>query len=205
MTHYEAPVWGLRFAQGANVTFKHIMLDLETLDTASSAVVISIGAVAFDPETNALGDKFYVEMTEDIAAQQAHGRTISGDTVRWWMQQNEAARRVFSESIDGVDRANTREALSHFSSFVAANGGRDVELWGNGADFDNVILGSLYEAFDLKRPWSYSRNRCYRTMKNIGVGPRRPRVREGIYHNALNDAVTQAIHLQEIFACLDHR
>ncbi len=39
---------------------KHIMLDLETLDTTSSAVVISIGAVAFDPETNALGDKFYV-------------------------------------------------------------------------------------------------------------------------------------------------
>ena len=181
---------------------KHIMLDLETLDTTSSAVVISIGAVAFDPHTNALGDRFYVEMTEDTAAQQARGRTISGDTVRWWMQQSEAARRVFSESIDGVDRVSTIKALSLFDHFVAANGGRDVELWGNGADFDNIILGTLYDSFGLRKPWSYSRNRCYRTMKNLGIGPRRPLVREGTHHNALDDAITQAVHLQEIFACL---
>ena len=183
----------------------HIMLDLETLDTTSSAVVLSIGAVAFDPYTNALGDKFYVEMTEDIAAQQARGRTISGDTVRWWMQQDVQAKRVFSESIDGVDRANTFEALSRFGLFVAANGDRDVEMWGNGADFDNAILGSLFDSFGLRKPWSYSRNRCYRTMKNLGIGPRRPQVREGVHHNALDDAVTQAAHLQEIFACLKSR
>lgn len=184
---------------------KHIMLDLETLDTTSSAVVISIGAVAFDPRTNALGDKFYVETTEDTAAQQARGRTISGDTVRWWMQQDASAKRVFSESIDGVDRLDTFEALSRFGLFVAANGDRDVELWGNGADFDNIILGSLYDAFGLRKPWSYSRNRCYRTMKNLGIGPRRPQVREGVHHNALDDAITQAVHLQEIFACLKPR
>lgn len=183
----------------------HIMLDLETLDTTSSAVVLSIGAVAFDPYTNALGDKFYVEMTEDIAAQQARGRTISGDTVRWWMQQDVQAKRVFSESIDGVDRVNTFKALSRFGLFVAANGDRDVEMWGNGADFDNAILGSLFDSFGLRKPWSYSRNRCYRTMKNLGIGPRRPQVREGVHHNALDDAVTQAAHLQEIFACLKSR
>ena len=50
----------------------HIMLDLETLDTSPSAVVLSSGAVAFDPYTNALGDRFYVEMTEDVGTQQAH-------------------------------------------------------------------------------------------------------------------------------------
>ena len=185
---------------------KHIMLDLETLDTTSSAVVISIGAVAFDPETNALGDKFYVELTDDIAAQQARGRTISGDTVRWWMQQDALAKRVFSvPPPDGVERVNTFKALSRFGLFVAANGARDVELWGNGVDFDNIILGSLYDAFGLNKPWSYSRNRCYRTMKNIGIGPRKPQVREGVPHNALDDAITQAANLQEIFACLKNR
>lgn len=181
----------------------HIMLDLETLDTASSAVVISIGAVAFDPYTNALGDKFYVEMTEDIAAQQARGRTISGDTVRWWMQQDALAKRVFSvPPPDGVLRASTLEALSGFALFVAANGDRDAELWGNGVDFDNVILGSLYDAFGLRKPWSFGRNRCYRTMKNLGIGPRKPANHTGIPHNALDDAVTQAVHLQEIMAAI---
>lgn len=185
---------------------KHIMLDLETLDTASSAAVISIGAVAFDPYTNALGDKFYVETVEDIAAQQARGRTISGDTVRWWMQQDVSAKRVFATPPpDGVERVSTLEALTRFALFVIDNGDRDVELWGNGADFDNAILGSLYDAFGLHKPWSFGRNRCYRTMKSIGIGPRKPQVREGTHHNALDDAITQAIHLQEIFACLNPR
>lgn len=184
----------------------HIMLDLETLDTASSAVVISIGAVAFDPYTNALGDKFYVEMTEDIAGQQKKGRTISGDTVRWWMQQDVLAKRVFSvPPPDGVKRVNTFEALSRFDLFVERNGGKDVCVWGNGADFDNVILGSLYDSFGLRKPWSYSRNRCYRTMKNLGIGPRSPQIRVGVHHTALGDAITQAVHLQEIFACLKSR
>ena len=69
-------------------------------------------------------------------------------------------------------------------------------------DFDNIILGSLYDAFGLRKPWSYSR---YRTVKNLGIGPRTPKVREGVHHNALDDAITQARHLQEIFACLKPR
>ncbi len=186
---------------------KHIMLDLETLDTATSAVVISIGAVAFDPETNALGDTCYLELTEDIAAQQARGRTISGDTVRWWMQQDVLAKRVFSvPPAEDVERVSTVEALSRFNLFVADNGGRDAAvMWGNGADFDNAILSSLYDTFGAYKPWSYSRNRCYRTLKNLGIGPHKPRVREGVHHNALADAITQAVHLQEIFACLKSR
>lgn len=181
----------------------HIMLDLETLDTATSAAVLSIGAVVFDPYTNTLGDRFYVELTEDIDSQQKRGRTISGDTVIWWMQQGAQAKSVFvTAPHKPVGRTNTVGALSRFSDFVAANGGRYAEIWGNGVLFDNAILGSLYDSFGVDRPWSFSRDRCYRTMKNIGVGPRRPQVREGVHHNALDDAVTQATHLQEIFACL---
>jgi hypothetical protein len=184
----------------------HIMLDLETLDTSSSAVVLSIGAVAFDPYTDELGDRFYVEMTDDISTQQACGRTISGDTVCWWMRQSVVAKRVFSAvPSDGVERACTLDALTYFTRFVEANGGTNIELWGNGADFDNIILGTLYDAFALAKPWYYSHNRCYRTMKNLGIGPRRPQSRDGVHHNALDDAITQARHLQEIFACLKPR
>lgn len=183
---------------------QHIMLDLETLDTKQTTVVISIGAVAFDPKTNALGDHFYLELTADVSSQQARGRTISGDTINWWMQQSNEARKVFDCVAPNPNRVSTFEALSRFGLFVAANGDKDCEIWGNGADFDNVILGSLYESFGLNKPWSYSRNRCYRTMRNLGIGPRRP-TRVGTYHNALDDAVTQATHLQEIYACLKSR
>lgn len=180
----------------------HIMLDLETLDTKTSAVVLSIGAVAFDPYSKDLGTTFYVEMTEDTAAQQARGRTISGDTVTWWMQQNVLARRLFaSPPSEGVERVTTVEALARFATFIGAHGDDKALIWGNGADFDNIILGSLYEDLGYRKPWSYGRNRCFRTMKNIPHAPGL-QLREGVHHNALDDAVTQAKHLQEINAWL---
>ncbi len=37
---------------------KHIMCDLETFDTKPSALVISIGAVRFDPALGAIGQKY---------------------------------------------------------------------------------------------------------------------------------------------------
>ncbi len=181
----------------------HIMLDLETLDTVHSAVVVSIGAVAFDPYSNVIGDQLYLELTDDMALQQERGRTVSANTARWWIQQDDTAKRVFAKPpAEGIKRVPTLDALLRFRIFVETNGGVDVELWGNGSDFDNMILGSLYDSFETPKPWSYSRNRCYRTMKNIGVGPRRPTEQVGVRHNALDDAVTQAKHLQEIFACL---
>lgn len=181
----------------------HIMLDLETLDTTPTAVVVSIGAVAFDPESGMLGDKFYVEMPDDTHAQQNAGRTISGDTVQWWMNQSAQARMLFNDTpVESVIRTSTLEALIRFARFVAANGDREVKLWGNGADFDNIILGSLYGDMDMKRPWSYSRNRCYRTMKWAVPKDAAPFKPYGVHHNALDDAIAQANHLMEIMAWL---
>ena len=192
----------------------HIMVDIETLDTVQSAVVLSIGAVAFDPHSKELGEKFYVEFTEDLANQQIKGRTISADTVQWWMMQSDAARSIFArrdeddlitpKPANPAVRMSTEHGLNEFSQFIARHGGKKVELWGNGADFDNVIIGSLYDSFDLLKPWSYGKNRCYRTMKRI-FGENVPLVRQGVHHNGLDDALTQAVHLQEIFACVTRR
>jgi exodeoxyribonuclease VIII len=181
----------------------NIMVDLETLDTSHSAVVLSIGAVAFDPETGTLGEQLYLEMTEDASFQQkVLGRTISADTVMWWMNQNLQAKQVFFDYTGAQDknpRVRTYTALEKFSDFVVKHNA--PYIWGNGADFDNIILGNLYEAAKMTRPWSYSRNRCFRTLKNLGVGPRKY-TRYGTHHNALDDAVTQAEHALLIFKAM---
>ena len=171
----------------------NIMLDLETLDTRPTAVVLSIGAIAFDPLSETLGDPFYVELS-DLPVQQLNGRTISASTVQWWMQQDVLAKRVFSDA--GTNRRNTMAGLSDFQQYIAANGGKNAEIWGNGADFDNIILGSLYDSTNMTRPWSYSRNRCFRTMKSLFPHVKVPH--EGVAHNALDDAITQAKWLQAI-------
>lgn len=180
----------------------HIMLDIETLDTTQSAVVLSIGAVVFDPFSKQLGEKFYVEFTTDLDTQQRVGRTVSAATVTWWMQQGAAAKQIFADPApEGVRRVSTAQGLTEFASFVARNGGKEAQLWGNGADFDNVIVGSLFDSFGMVKPWSYSRNRCYRTMKRL-FGENVKITRHGVHHNGLDDAITQAVHLQEIFACV---
>ena len=183
----------------------NIMLDLETLDTGSDAVVIGIGAVVFDPESRKLGDTFYVEMSDDIDAQQRLGRTISGSTLTWWMGQSTEAKAIFSK--DGVSpdiRIPTYDALQKFKSFVEANGAGTAMLWGNGANFDNVILRNLYSAFGMVAPWKFYNDRCHRTVKDLATTLHNPEFQDriGTHHNALDDAITQAVHLQRAFKCL---
>lgn len=184
------------------MNYNDIMLDLETLDNKPTSLVVSIGAVVFDPHSKDSGERFYVELTQDMGSQERRGRTISASTFAWWMGQGESARELFAKNPrDGVDRMATEEGLKAFAEFVSRNGGKDAKIWGNGADFDNVVLGGLYDAFEIPRPWSYSKNRCFRTMKNLDGVPAAPS-REGlVHHNALDDAIYQAIYLQEIFAC----
>lgn len=159
------------------------MLDLETLATDSNACIISIGAVEFDLE--GVKREFYAAV--DAREQDTkYGRTVSSDTVAWWSQQSEEARRVLNDPT-AVDLST---ALQYFSTWI---GQPPDEMWGDGSDFDNVILGSAYEACHLPRPWSYSNNRCYRTLKNLGV-PLQPGdgICRTVHHHALDDAKVQA-------------
>ena len=162
-----------------------VMLDLETLDTGGDATILSIGAVQFNHLMEpAIRSEFYVAVKPD---QRAWGRTISGETVKWWVGQDRAAQAVFTDEA----AVQLPEALSQFSQWY---GSVAMEMWGNGADFDNVILGSAYEACHIKRPWSYSLNRCFRTLKNLGIplGAGEGIARMGTHHNALDDAKYQA-------------
>lgn len=165
---------------------KHIMCDLETLDTVPTAQVLSIGAVRFDPNTGEIGEKFHKII--DLQSQHDNGRTTSESTKRWWAQQSEEARSIFT-----APKEKTVIALADFYDFVA-KGGCDG-FWGNGATFDNVIMDSLYGTFGLKPPWPFWAHRCYRTIKvlhtNAFPTSYLPPFR-GTKHNALADAEYQA-------------
>lgn len=172
---------------------RDVMVDLETLGTNPRSPIASIGAVRFDPDTGELGDRFY--QTVDIVGYQSTSAFMFDySTLKWWMGLNSAV--IKSTFIDGVKPLD--DVLSLFTAYIA---GDKVNLWGNGSDFDNVILGHAYDAMGRTKPWSFGRNRCYRTMKNLGAGAHLP-VRKGLHHNALDDAVFQAQHLINIFKAL---
>lgn len=166
----------------------HVMVDLETMGNRSNAAVISIGACKFDPYGDDIQSKFHLII--DLATCVEAGLNIDASTVMWWMAQSDKARMVFNAN----RRYTLRDALVEFSKWF---GKESLPVWGNGAAFDNVILRNAYAAAGAEAPWKFWDDRCYRTMKNMAPGV--PMNKLGVAHNALDDAVNQAVHLQAIF------
>lgn len=181
-----------------------LMIDLETLDTSPTAVVLSLGAVAFDPRSNTLGPTFYVEFTNFLEQQTGVGRTISPSTVMWWMGQNAAARAVFQKKENSPERCSPLWGLSAFADYLKQPG-LSGNVWAKDPDFDVVILRSLYEtnAPGLAFPFKYNAGRSVRTVEDMPFTPLRDT--PPVAHNALDDAIAQATRIQEIFACLQKR
>jgi exodeoxyribonuclease VIII len=176
---------------------RDLMIDLETMGTSPTAAIVALGAVFFDTETGQLGDTFYhaISLESSVAA----GGVVDMSTVLWWLKQSDAAR---AELTDELRRVSLREALHAFHSFINREFSGDVRVWGNGSDFDNVILASAYKSLGLEAPWKFYNNRCYRTLK--AFLPLVDVAREGTHHNALHNAVHQARVLCEGDQALSH-
>lgn len=160
----------------------NVMIDLETMDTASTAAIVSIGAVKFNKES--ILDEFYAII--DLADCVNHGLTMSPSTVQWWISQPNK-----SDTFDGNKSNLLAPTLLTFAKWL----GDGARVWGNGSDFDNVILRNAYDACNLPLPWKYYNNMCYRTIKNLFPTAMN---RVGSHHNALDDAKSQALHLIDI-------
>lgn len=163
----------------------HYMIDLETLDTTPSAVILSIGVAEFDPYKNKIGKTFYRTIGTKFVQP---GRTISIDTVAWWMEQSDAAREAITNPTNVVSLGSALSALTEFL-------GPDIDntvVWGNGATFDISILE---HAYDYRAPWKFWNVRDMRTVKEIheNIMPYLPTVPfVGEPHNAKDDAIHQA-------------
>ena len=186
--------------QPQGTVLHHVMLDLETLGRRAGCVVVAIGAVKFDPLTGFVdrGNPFYKPITAESATR--YGLHIDPSTVRWWMQQSEGARAVFNDP----EATSLQSALVQFAEWVDEDGEYDrIKMWGNGASFDNPILAAAFEAADIIQPWQFWNDRCYRTKK--ADHPEVPFTRIGLAHHALDDAVSQAEHLCQIYAAERNR
>ncbi len=170
----------------------HVMLDLETLGKGDRAAIISIGAVKFDPAGVGVESGFYVNV--DAESAQAYGLQIDASTVMWWLHADrEVARRALLESTP----VGLAEALDGFADWFGTD---SLPTWGNGATFDNIITRNAFAAVGRDLPWKFWDDRCYRTLKNLAPALKLERV--GTYHNALDDATSQALHMQAIVAHL---
>ncbi|ENY3614662.1 3'-5' exoribonuclease [Escherichia coli O8:H49] len=168
-------------------TWYHLMIDLETMGKNPDAPIISIGAIFFDPQTGDMGPEFSKTIDLDTA-----GGVIDRDTIKWWLKQSREAQSALL-----TDEIPLDDALLQLREFIDENSGEFfVQVWGNGANFDNVILRRSYERQGIPCPWRYHNDRDVRTIVELGKAKdfdaRMDIPFEGERHNALDDARHQA-------------
>lgn len=164
---------------------KHTMIDIETLDTCSTAAVLSIGACIFDPNGDPdqfMGTTFYDTM--NVTEQLKLGRTESEATKAWWAKQ-EAPEAV---EVLVKARAQTKDLRTQLLDLREFFHGT-THIWANSPSFDVIILKSLFEMCEVGWPYSPFQELDVRTFKAI-LSDRK--VKPDVAHHALYDAVAQA-------------
>lgn len=169
---------------------EHVMIDLETLGRRAGCAILSIGAVAFDAKAKELGPELYTVVRLDSC--EKAGLHIDPDTIAWWEKQSPEAQKVLKQARAARGNKVLPKALEELNKYLSQFDLKKVKVWGNGSDFDNAILTACYAAIGQNIPWEFWNNRCYRTLKSLK--PQVKLARQGTYHNALDDAKSQAAH-----------
>nr|EFG6131153.1 exonuclease [Escherichia coli] len=150
---------GHRIITSTSRTCDHLMIDLETMGKNPDAPIISIGAIFFDPQTGDMGPEFSKTIDLETA-----GGVIDRDTIKWWLKQSREAQSAIM-----TDEIPLDDALLQLREFIDENSGEFfVQVWGNGANFDNTILRRSYERQGIPCPWRYYNDRDVRTIVELG-------------------------------------
>lgn len=161
----------------------HCMIDLETMGRAANAAIVQIGWCFFTEQEIIASGMRRIHLKSAIE----HGE-VGADTMLWWLGQSEEARRsVFTD-----DMTETLEdALLALKNEITL---RDPRAFWAHATFDFPKLTHAYESTNVDDPIYFRNCRDIRTLDMLactGHIENWPK-REGIYHNAMDDAVYQA-------------
>ena len=171
-----------------------IMIDLETLDTSPYCVILTIGAVRFNPHGNGVVEK--LELRPTIEEQtEIYNRLINDDTLRWWSEQSPEA---LEEALGDRGRISFKECMETLYKFCWNR----RAVWSNGASFDVVVAETAFRQVLTDKPnpipWPFYTVRDTRTLYEIaGV-----KLKDGGHvtsHRAVEDAERQAIVVQKAY------
>lgn len=168
---------------------QHLMIDIETLAKTPDSVILSLGAVKFNPysmDDPTDGLYFRIDVDEQIEL----GRVVDDSTLKWWSTQpNDVRDDAFSDD----DRLSLDEVRRHLNKMVVG-----IEaVWAQGTVFDIGILENLYRQKNWPKPWQFWQIRDSRTLLNT-FGDNRELNKKGS-HNAFMDAWEQAKAVQTIY------
>lgn len=157
----------------------HGMLDIETLGVRPDNAVLSAGVIFFDPETEErFGEELFL-----FDPRQQPDRPIDFETMKWWMNQSQAARAHWEHAtFPPIDRE-----LRRFADFCGSYA--DVTWWGNSPAFDQIIMENIMESFHVEVPWNFWKWRDVRTIKDFLLDGNLPKNKNA--HDPIADCVAQ--------------
>lgn len=176
----------------------HIMVDLETLGTSPNSVILTIGAIRFNPigeisDNLEDSDTFYRRVEIESFANLDLNHQIDDATVEWWSKQEAS---VQEEAFAEADRFPIDEVLQDFHRWVRT----PDAIWGNGYGFDMTILQHFYRELKRGWGWNYWQERDSRTLFALCPDYERPKISK---HHALWDCWAQIVAVQECYRRLN--
>lgn len=189
-----------------------LMVDLETLGVNQTAPIISMGAVLFDPRAQDTFEGLYARafyIGVDIEDAVNICGPAEGGTIKWWFGQSDAAiKRVI-----GGENASVRESLDKLWRYTMTRDNRSPDairalplpqkIWAKDPDFDCRILQNACAKSKCVYPFHFSNGRSVRTIQDLAFPDGDlPRFKGGVYHDARDDAVNQALMVQACYQSL---
>ena len=183
--------------------YTDICIDLETWSLRPTAAIRSIGAVAFNIEGEADTPFQYASFYQNTRDTIGH-RDVK--TEEWWSQQSKEAQDAFLKNVYGL-----HIGLFNLMDFIGVwSDPSTVRVWSNGAGFDIPIIrnacSNCYDRMEqyVAPVWSYKNERDTRTLYWM-AGGRISTAMAGVKHNALDDAVHEAISLRTSWLVIRNR
>ena len=168
----------------------HAMIDIETLGTKPNAVILSVGAIKFDPfNSNEPHDGKHWRL--DVDAQTEIDREVNEDTLAWWAKQDpEIQEDAFGES----GRTDVYQFMKELNGWLTGC----EAVWCQGPQFDMVILENLFTQFNHHKGWAFWQIMDCRTIFNMMPMDPRKAIQQNL-HSADADAYYQAVCVQQTY------
>lgn len=158
------------------------MIDIETMGTEVDAAIVAIAAYEWDDNRAVQLCNILVDW---IGAVKYHDRSISPETVRWWMQQS---TEVQQQAINQDGRVPLIEALGMLADCLPDD---MTQIWSKSPSFDLLILRCSYVSLRMPTPWKYYQERDVRTLISLNQNEL-----SNNNHIAISDCVNQIIQCQ---------
>lgn len=161
----------------------HCMVDLETLDTRTTAVVLSAAFVPFSmPQGGVLALGGPISQSFQVNDQLLLGRTIDSKTLEWWKNQDSGAQK---KAFSGY--ASASDFFQKTLPYWLGGHPKLKFFWCKGPSFDAAIIDSFYSMWNFPCPIRYNQ---WRDVRTVGDDVERPKF-EGTPHDPIDDCVYQ--------------